>query len=97
MHGCPTAKRVETSTCRPYEDGNQIASLRAHPIYKLTRKKAGNSVENGEERGDCTVIIIGPMEFGFDKLLKREGEYLTVKIIDSSSHKQQAAKPPTPV
>jgi hypothetical protein len=60
---------METSTHRPYEDGDEITLLGAHPIDKLTCEEVGNGIEKREIARDGTIIGVSPVEIGSDKIL----------------------------
>ena len=86
---------METCAKRPYEDGPQISFLRAHPIDKLTSEKAEHSIENREDRCDCAVVGISPVELGRNEVFPSKGKHLAVHIVDRRGKKQHSANHPT--
>jgi len=97
LHGRPTAARMETGAQRPYEDGDEIALLGAHPVDELTREEVRDGVEDGEVGRDLTVVGISPVELRGDKVLPGKRQDLTVHVIDGGCQEQQPADDPTEV
>ena len=63
---------MQAGAHRPYEDGDEIALLGAHPVDDLTGKQVGNGIEQREHTRDGTVVTIGPVEIGGNKVLPSE-------------------------
>ena len=93
----PAAGSVQARAGGPDTDGDQVTLLRAHPVHELAREQAGDGVEDGEESGNRTVVVVIPVEFRLDEVLVRERQHLAVQVVDGRRHEQQRAQPPTPV
>ena len=72
MHHC---------TGTPYEDGNEVTLLGAHPIDKLTSEEVGDGVEDGEKTRDRTIMVICPVELWSDEVFPSQRQNLTVHVI----------------
>ena len=96
MHGQPAAKSVRTSAEAPYTDSPKVSFLGSHPIYEFSGKEHTDGIDDGECGGNCTVIVIGPVKFGRDKIFPCKRQHLTVHVIDGSCDEKQYAHPPSP-
>ena len=68
LHSRPTTAGMETGSHRPYEDGDDVALLGAHPVDELSGEEVGNGVEDGEVGCNLTIVGIGPVELGRDEV-----------------------------
>ena len=88
-HCCPATCCMQARAERPYEDSPKIALLGAHPVDELASEKARNGIHDREERGDCSVVVVGPVEFRSNELLIGHRQYLTIHVVDGGGHKQE--------
>ena len=95
FHGHPSASGMEAGTQRPHEDGPEIAFLGTHPVDELAGKEAEHGIKDGEHGGDGTVIVVSPVEFGRNKVLPRQREYLAVHIVDRRGKEEHRTNHPT--
>ena len=88
---------MKHGTERPYEDGNQITLLRAHPVDELSGEEVCYGIKEREKTGNRTIVGIGPMELWCDKVFPSQREHLTVHIVDGGCQEKQRTDNPTEI
>ena len=85
------------STSAPYEDGDEVTLLGAHPVDELTREQVSDSIEQGEETRNRTIVGIRPVEVYGDKVFPCERQDLTVHIVNGGCQEEQRTDDPAEV
>ena len=93
----PSAGSMKAGAGRPYSNGPEIALLRAHPVHELAGEKHAHGIDDGEDGGDCTIIVVCPVEFRSDEVLPCKGQHLAVHVVDGGRKEEQHHHPPAPV
>ena len=93
--GCHAAEGMHTGSQRPDADGPKVAFLGTNPVHKATAEEVADSINNGENGGNATIVGIRPMEFGGDKVFPCEGKDLSVHVVDSGCEEKHPADEPT--
>ena len=65
---------MKHSTCTPDKDRPQIALLCAHPINKFSSEKHADSIENGKDGSNGTILIITPSKLFLNTSITRIGQ-----------------------
>ena len=88
---------MQACSYRPYEDGDEVALLRSHPVDELSGEEVGNGIEQREHAGDGAVVAVGPMEVGSDEVFPGERQHLTVHVVNCCRKEQQSADDPAEI
>ena len=97
LHGNPSTACMKHGTERPYEDGNKITFLCAHPVDELSGKKVSHSIEQREETGNRTIVGIGPVELRGNEIFPCQREHLTVHVVNGGCQEEQRTDDPTEI
>ena len=97
LHRQPSTSCMEAGTCRPDDDGEQIAFLCSQAVNGSTCEEAHRSIEQREPSRDHTIVAISPVKFRGDEVLPCQREHLTVEIVDRGGDEEKCTEIPSPV
>ena len=88
------ADRGKAGAERPDEDRPEIPLLRAEPIDELPGEEVAERIDDGEHCGNCSVVVIRPVEFRGYEVLPRKGQDLPVQVVDGCGGEEHRTDDP---
>ena len=92
-----SASRMQAGAERPDEYRPEVTLARAEPVDELAGEEIAQRVDDREYARDRAVVVVGPAEYGRDKVLVGERKDLAVEVVDRGREKQQRTDNPAEV